>query len=177
MNNRLVRGNLYKLSSLLLLYPIRRYAQEMKDDRSIPDKLRRDIDNLINTFCSRDKLSDIKVSYTKLFVTYYPTTPCPPYIHIYLNLNPVDIEYSLTRLLKNLNLSVREDYKDLKDNYSLLFELLYFSTLLEDRDLGEEIEKEILTKFIFPSIEKFISCIIKKLPLRHSPCYILKGFC
>jgi nitrate reductase assembly molybdenum cofactor insertion protein NarJ len=166
MNNIALRGKLYKLSSLLLLYPredlfdkICKYIDDIHGISPLSSRLRRDVDEVKNIFCEKEVSSDIKLNYTKLFVTYHPTTLCPPYVHIYLNLNPVDIEYSLTQLLKNLKLSIREGYRDLKNNYSLLFELLYFSTLIEDRRGGEELERGILTRFIFPSIDKFIGCV------------------
>lgn len=85
----------------------------------------------------------------------------PSYLHVYLDLNPVEIQYTLNKLLKNLRLRVDEGFRDLKDHISLLLELLYYLTLIENRELAEDIERRILKDFIFTWIDKFADCLIE----------------
>jgi len=169
MMNNISRGKLYKLLSLLFLYPdnskiekICRYIHICKDDQEVSTLLNDGLTEVERLFCKDSiKPSDLRLTYTKLFITYHPTLICPPYLHVYLDLNPVEIQYTLNKLLKNLRLRVDEGFRDLKDHISLLLELLYYLTLIENREMAEDIERRVLKDFIFTWIDKFAECLME----------------
>ncbi|HEW93931.1 hypothetical protein DRN84_04560 [Candidatus Geothermarchaeota archaeon] len=102
-------------------------------------------------------------TYTSLFITNFPKTLCPPYLHIYTDSDVIKIQYDIMKTLNSLGLFVDKEFKDLPDHISLLIEL-YEAILYGyyNYKLDYNIVKYIFEKYILPWRGRFSRCLSRE---------------
>jgi len=167
------RSKLYKLLSLLLQYPNDyiigkscRYISEILGDEETYPWIKDYLNKIKKDVCEGEvDLNDLKTMYTSLFITHYPYTLCPPYIHVYLNQDPIETFFNINKILKSLNLSIDKSFKDLRDHLAIFLELMHFLLMAEveysDNDVIKDIKRKIIRDYLLPVMDKFSECLEK----------------
>ncbi|RLI25816.1 MAG: hypothetical protein DRO52_03490 [Candidatus Hecatellales archaeon] len=117
----------------------------------------------------------LKVEYTRLFVTAYPTVPCPPYESVYRSRERLTMRESTLQVLsfyRRFGLSLSEGFKEPPDHLAAELEFMHFLTGKEaeawkrrqNREVVEVLraEVEFASKHLAPWLPALQACVEEK---------------
>ncbi len=123
----------------------------------------------------RDKL---EVEYTRLFISTYPSVPCPPYESYYKSNEKLlmrEEAVKINKLYREYGVDLSEKFNEPPDHIALELEFMHFLSLNESRYWKEESiddaiyflrgELEILSTFLATWVHSFSECIKKHAKL------------
>lgn len=119
-------------------------------EKELVEKLSSDIE--------KESAEDLRVEYTKLFISSYPELPVSPYESTYATREKrvmADCVDDITDMYKNAGLELKEDFPDLPDHFSVE---LSFLDYLEEKKLYKQ-KQEFLDKHLL----KWIPELSKKV--------------
>ncbi len=177
------RSNVYKFLAINLFNPAEKI---FKEKSVILKQAQNSLNELEKTFyfksikCLNQLLnekiddSNLRIEYTKLFITSYPKVPCPPYESVYRTEDKLTMRKSTLDVLRFYNrfkLNLSEKFKEPPDHVAVEVEFMYFLTLMEAEAWKNgshveaykylEAEDEFMSKHLATWVSDFCQCVEK----------------
>ncbi len=139
----------------------------MIEKKELVDPLLEEIEELIR----EDKMLSLKREYTRLFISSFPTLPCPPYESIYVSPERIAMSDEVEEVLdimKRWGLKLSDDFRDLPEHVAVELELASFllRKIAEstDREVLEIARKDyaVLEEHLKRWIPKFRDCVVRE---------------